>query len=156
MTGNELYDKIAALCETIKIQSNARVFKQYPNLGEHYENCNFDIGKKFSRITVGSSARYFVRHEDGAIFASESYKKPNLKRQYGTLDTMTQFNWAGYNAVAWPDSDYEMQNMPGGSGYQRAVLKQKTCLGCLGSGTDSCIDDTPCHRCRGTTYEPTK
>ena len=75
-------------------------------------------GIKFVRIVVSDdgqhcSSRYFVRVSDGAIFACESWKKPNLRRQYGTLDTIDQFDWSGYQGMAKPDSEFVMKATDG-------------------------------------------
>ena len=84
-------------------------------------------GRQYHRIysqrdgAAHRSARYFVRIEDGTIFASASWRAPNFKRSYGTLDTAEQFDWSGFNGVAKPDSIYEM--VPTRGGYFTAVLK---------------------------------
>lgn len=80
-------------------------------------------GKKYFRVlqdAVGQkSSRYFVEKETGTIFACEGWKKPNLNRSYGTLDTIDQFDWSGFNGVAKPDSEYVMRGTAGG--YQTAI-----------------------------------
>jgi len=65
-------------------------------------------GKKYIRIIIGSSARYFVEFGTGTIYGSESWSKPNLRRQFGTLGTVDQFEWGGYEAKAKPASDFVM------------------------------------------------
>jgi hypothetical protein len=93
----------------------------------------------------GSSkaVRYFVRLADGAIFAANGRKVPNFNRQFGTLTTMYEFDWSGFEGVAKPDSQYEMVNVHGGSGYQTAVLKAVECRRCGSTmEKDRCTDVT--------------
>lgn len=66
------------------------------------------IGKKFAKVTIGSSVRYFVEIATGIIYASASWQKYNPNRSFGTLDTVDQFDWSGYEGKAFPTSDYEM------------------------------------------------
>jgi hypothetical protein len=86
-------------------------------------------GTKYTRVfsrqgqSLAGSVRYFIRNQDGAIFAAEGWKKPNLRRQFGTLATMDQFDWGGYEAVAKPGSDYVMK--PTRGGYQTAVPRRR-------------------------------
>lgn len=66
-----------------------------------------DPGKLYDKIVAqqhGSCTqrfiRYFVCKETGAIFGAESWRKPNFKRQYGTLDTIMDWDWSGYYAAS--------------------------------------------------------
>lgn len=84
-------------------------------------------GIKFVRVSFSArgasykSSRYFVQVSDGTIFASSSWKKPNFNRSFGTLDTIDQFYWGGYEGVALPNSIFEMKKTVGP--YSTAVLK---------------------------------
>ena len=78
-------------------------------------------GRKYIRILIGSSVRYFVEVATGVIFGSESWRKPNLRRQFGTLDTFQQFDWTGYEGKAKPDSEFVMVKTSGP--YYTAVRK---------------------------------
>lgn len=65
-------------------------------------------GRVWTRIQIGSSVRYFVHNVSGQIFASASWRKPNTNRFFGMIDTIDQFDWGNYEAVAKPDSIYKM------------------------------------------------
>lgn len=68
----------------------------------------YSIGSKFIKITLGNSVRYFIRIADEVIFGAESFRKPNLRREFGTLQTTGQFDWSDYEGVSLPGSDYVM------------------------------------------------
>ena len=53
-------------------------------------------GKEHSQETV----RYFVDMENGDVYGAESWRKPNFKRKYGNLDTITEWDWSDYYAVS--------------------------------------------------------
>lgn len=93
--------------------------------GKYSLHCDFD-GLKYHRVyrhdsSGHRSVRYFIAVEDGTIYAASSWKKPNPKRSFGTLDTIDQFDWSGYEGVALPDSAYYMKTTAGP--YATAVLK---------------------------------
>jgi hypothetical protein len=56
-------------------------------------------GQKYVRVCIDGGSRYFVEISTGKIFGSASYKKPNLVRLYGTLDTINDWHWGGFYAV---------------------------------------------------------
>jgi hypothetical protein len=72
----------------------------------------FDPGVKYGRVMAQSHGsctqrfiRYFVCKETGAIFGAESWRKVNFKRQYGTLDTILDWDWSGYYGVSMTGVD---------------------------------------------------
>lgn len=124
-------DKLSDFCDMVQGDTLNRYLRQLPNLDAPMVLAD-KPGQKFVRVYFQDmwdgkpsqkSSRYFVRVSDGAIFACEGWKTPNLNRQFGTLDTVEQFDWSGYEGVAEPDSIYVMKPVAGGSGYQTAVLK---------------------------------
>lgn len=54
-------------------------------------------GKKWTKIDVGTSGRFMVG-DAGIIFGIKGYGVPNLKKQYGTLDTIHDYFWGLYGA----------------------------------------------------------
>jgi len=81
------------------------MLKYHPELTEYY-TILAEPGKKFIRIVQQYNdnrshyVMYFVDKSTGVIYGSESYKKPNFKRQYGTLDTIHEWDWSPYYAVS--------------------------------------------------------
>lgn len=70
-------------------------------------------GVKYIRIFQDTGiqhiARYFVSVEDGTIYGAENWRRPCLKRSFGTLDTIDQFMWGFDEGIAKPDSNFVMR-----------------------------------------------
>jgi len=75
-------------------------------------------GRRYIGIAVGSGMRYFIDKRTGLIHPSASWKTPNLKRSFGTLATVADFNWGNYEAVAKPGTPWKMETL---IHYQTAV-----------------------------------
>lgn len=53
-------------------------------------------GRRFDRITVGTSVRFFVDKNSWEIYGAKSYFQYNPRRLYGELSTCEQWDWTGY------------------------------------------------------------
>lgn len=97
----------------VESHSNAGHRARYGKSFQDEKVCASKPGQKFVRIFFDNGtqkmSRYFVRIEDGAIFACGGWKVPNLNRQFGTLTTMYEFDWSGYEGVAKPGSSFRMK-----------------------------------------------
>jgi hypothetical protein len=67
-----------------------------------------DVGRKYDRIYIQTYhngqpnqklARYFVDRNSWVIYAPKSFTQVNERRQFGTLDTIEQYDWAPYQGV---------------------------------------------------------
>jgi len=56
-------------------------------------------GKKYIKVDQGNSGKYMVVKATGEIFGIKAYGVIHRGHSYGTLDTITQWNWGGYRAV---------------------------------------------------------
>lgn len=56
------------------------------------------LGKKYTKVDVGSSGKYMVENETGKIFGIKAYGVIHRGHQYGTLDTINDYYWGGYTA----------------------------------------------------------
>jgi len=72
------------------------------------DTVGIDIGRKYDRIYIQTyhngqpnqkMARYFVDRHSWVIYGCKSYTQVNERRQFGTLDTITQYDWSAYQAV---------------------------------------------------------
>lgn len=63
----------------LKTEGNATVTKQ--------------DGRRFDRLFVNDQTKYFVERRTGNIFGAKSSFQYNPRRKYGTLATVSQFNW---------------------------------------------------------------
>lgn len=57
-------------------------------------------GRRFDRIIVDNEVRYFVDKESWEIFGAKSDFQYNPRRQYGKIDTATQFDWVTLRPLA--------------------------------------------------------
>ena len=55
-------------------------------------------GKKYTKIDVGSSGKYMVVNDTGEIFGIKAYGVIHRGHRYGTLDTINNYYWGGYDA----------------------------------------------------------
>lgn len=56
------------------------------------------IGGKYARVDVGDSGKYMVVLETGEIFGIKGYGVIHRGHAYGTLETIHEWDWRGYNA----------------------------------------------------------
>ncbi len=118
----QLVDKLQKFVALVEYQTNAKQLITYGSAVNH-ETVEFSKpGKRYVRIFFQSywqghreqrSSRYFVEVATGKIFACEGWKKPNLRRSFGTLDTIDQFDWSDYEGVAKLGSDFKMVKTSG-------------------------------------------
>ena len=94
------------LANLLKIQKTEYYTKNGFNLNDMNIQVFIDQGPKYTRFSMTTwnetdkRSLYFVENSTGKIFGCESWRKPNLRRQYGTLDTINDWYWAGYDAVS--------------------------------------------------------
>jgi len=126
----QFVSQLDRFCDMVRDQTHARLKEQKLDCEANKVKVYPEYGRKYIRIVFHHGngegqrmCRYFVSQEDGTIFACDSWKSPNLKRSYGTLDTVDQFDWGGYNGMAKPGSDYGMVSTNGH--YSTAVKLQR-------------------------------
>lgn len=98
-------DKLTALIATIQADRSRYFEINHPVLvsmtaPEPYETIGFDEGPKFFKVWGKSgssrSVKLFVEKSTGNIFGAKSWKAYNPARQFGTLDTVAEWDWSGY------------------------------------------------------------
>lgn len=57
------------------------------------KNVEVKKGRRFDRVVVDGSIKYFVDKESWEIYGAKSALQFNPRRQYGKVDTVTQFDW---------------------------------------------------------------
>ncbi len=91
--------KLQILCDTITNQT--REYLTIRNLGCEANLLNakatYKIKKKYTYIDQGGSGKYLINF-DGEIYGIKAYGVINLRRFYGTLDTINEFYWGDYTA----------------------------------------------------------
>jgi hypothetical protein len=56
-------------------------------------------GNKYSRVNVGDSGKYMVERSTEKIFGIKGYGVIHRGHEYGTLDTISEYDWSGYVAT---------------------------------------------------------
>ena len=57
------------------------------------------MGRKYANVDVGDSGRYMVELSTSNIYDIKAYGVIHRGHQYGTLDTIAEWDWGGYTAV---------------------------------------------------------
>lgn len=68
-------------------------------LQKQFTNVTTHSGRKFDRVAIDEAITYFVDKEDWTIYGAKSAAQYNPRRQYGTLETVTQFDWYAGQAL---------------------------------------------------------
>ncbi len=93
-------DKLEQFRELFENHSNDRRGRLYPNLDA--EDVEVETGYKFDKVYVNNGVqrlgRYMVESRTGDIWGIKSWTQVNKRRWFGTLDTITQYDWSDYNA----------------------------------------------------------
>ena len=93
-------DQLQALANTITAQ-------QWDHLIAAHLDCEANLqgsvavvrpGRKYAKIDIGSSGRYMVEMTTGRIYGIKSYGVIHRGHYFGTLDTISDWNWGGYHA----------------------------------------------------------
>jgi hypothetical protein len=68
-----------------------------------FETVKVHAAKKYTRVDIGPehnmSGRYMIENETGAIYGIKAYGVIHRGHYYGTLETINEYFWGGYNAV---------------------------------------------------------
>ena len=65
------------------------------------------LGSKYARVDIGPSGKYMVDRLTREIFSIKAYGVVHLGHQFGTLDTVAQYDWSGYRAVKFRASELQ-------------------------------------------------
>jgi len=94
--GSGRLERFRALLEAE--QREGLIRKGY-NPENHRHACKVTIGKKYVRVDVGDSGKYMVELDTSRIFGIKAYGVIHRGHYYGTLDTISDFDWSGYAAT---------------------------------------------------------
>lgn len=84
---------------TINVEYQTKIAKFVETL-QSLSNFNIELisGRKYDRISINQSIRYFVEKSTGTIYGSKSRAAPNLNWWFGSLDTIQDWDWNGFHA----------------------------------------------------------
>jgi len=63
---------------------------------------HYIIGKKYTKIDIGTSGRYMIDNTTQEIFGIKAYGVINKRHNYGTLSTIGNYFWGDYKAYLHP------------------------------------------------------
>lgn len=86
--------KLNRLAEMITEQQKAAWKYTHP----FSEFASVKLGKKYAKVDVGTSGKYMVEMDTQRIFGIKAYGVIHRGHQYGTLDTIDDWDWSGYVA----------------------------------------------------------
>jgi len=84
------------------------------------------LGRKYSKVDIGNSGRFMVENETGKIFGIKAYGQVHLGNQYGTMDTIGEWEWKSYYPTKLPDSEKKDTNFLETPNESRMVKKVDT------------------------------
>ncbi len=95
--------RLSAFADLVQRETEARYRSETPkdvdaNVHSRYWQVSVKPGKKYTKVDVGPSGKYMV-DAHGQIFGIKAYGVIHFGHQYGTLDTINEWNWGDYTAV---------------------------------------------------------
>ena len=99
----DLIAKLSVFALELQRQTNKRLAADWWKTGKVLPDCfraqsKIIPGKKYTKIDIGGSGRYMVVNGSGEIFGIKAYGVIHRGHQYGTLDTINDWNWSEYKA----------------------------------------------------------
>jgi len=93
-------EQINALAELITKHQQAELHASHLDCEANLANAIATVkpGRKYTKIDVGSSGKYMVENATGRIYGIKAYGVVHLGHQYGTLDTINEWQWGRYYA----------------------------------------------------------
>ena len=99
-------DKIETFRALVEQHTKARFIAEWERDGKTYPievhasawPCKIKYGRKYANVDVGQSGKYMVVLDTGEIFGIKAYGVIHRGHQYGTLDTIHEYDWSGYTA----------------------------------------------------------
>lgn len=90
-------DRLEVLRAKLEREHNDRLKRDYQTLP--HESASIKMGKKYAKVDIGGSGKYMVELATGMIFGIKGYGVIHRGHQYGTLETIEDYNWGGYTAI---------------------------------------------------------
>jgi pyruvate/2-oxoglutarate/acetoin dehydrogenase E1 component len=88
---------------TQKMEKFVKALNTTNSSATHGDTWRIETGRKFDKVYVETSVqklgRYMVDRNSWVIYGIKSWAQINPRRTFGTLDTIDQYDWTGYNGV---------------------------------------------------------
>lgn len=96
---------------TQKLEKFRAAFENQSPSTKHGEKVQIETGRKFDKVYVQTNVqklgRYMIDRNSWVIYGIKSWAQINPRRTFGTLDTVDQYDWSGYNGVPKAGTDAE-------------------------------------------------
>jgi len=94
----------------------------------HGDKWEIETGRKFDKVYVKTSVqklgRYMVDRNSWVIYGIKSWAQVNLRREYGTLDTVDQYDWSAHYGIPKAGTDAEKQQTAREQAIQSSYKKR--------------------------------
>ena len=88
---------------TQKMEKFVKVLNEQNASATRGDKWQIETGRKFDKVYVQTNVqklgRYMVDRNSWVIYGIKSWAQINPRRTFGTLDTVDQYDWSGYNGV---------------------------------------------------------
>jgi hypothetical protein len=85
------------------------------NVGVKGDKWQVETGRKFDKVYVQTDVqklgRYMVDRNSWIIYGIKSWAQINPRRTFGTLDTVSQYDWSGYTGSPKAGTDAEKAHL---------------------------------------------
>lgn len=91
-------DKIQIFAALVEKEHIERLHEQGLDCQANVDNARtkVKVGQKYTKVDVGTSGKFMVENATGNIFGIKGYGQVHKGHFYGTLDTITEYNWGNY------------------------------------------------------------
>lgn len=93
-----MMDKVKRFAEMLEEQQKERLIRDKLGCEANLNNCKTRVvdGQKYIKVDVGTSGKYMIEKSSSSIFGIKAYGVIHRGHQYGTLDTIGEWDWGGY------------------------------------------------------------
>jgi len=95
----DLTDKLETFRAHLEAETKRGYIAQGYDPERHRHDCRVKMGRKYANVDRGDSGVYMVDLATGEIFGIKAYGVIHRGHQYGTLDTIMDWDWSNYRAV---------------------------------------------------------
>ena len=94
-------DKLESFRQLVQAEQERGIIEQGYALSVHPHQVRVKMGRKYANIDLSGPSwigKYMVDLATGDIFGIKGYGVIHRGHHYGTLDTINDWNWSGYQA----------------------------------------------------------
>ncbi len=93
---------------TVEYVGNLNVFLDLLRTAQKGQTVWLESGRKFDKIMIDDSVRYFIDRSKGIIYGAKSKLAPNMKWYFGTLESAVKWDWSGTHGTPVNDDTVKL------------------------------------------------